>query len=559
MKKILQYIFLLFASTVLSDITVPSTCSKDNSCGNAISAAYCKCGTSCTILLDKGAIYNVIPPTNGDAITPKCSIQNITLDGQGATIMFNGVSSLFYFSYGTIKGLTIKNLIIDMPRDHYTLGEVVSSTSASTTFRVDTTRWPGGYSWTNRVLALYGVDLVNNRPGSAGSIDNYGTWTATWTNLDNRTASVVVNKQSQYMKTGDRVILRHAIYGQDAFTFYGPGCDDIVLQDIIIYSFPGFGVFARSITNFTAIRVKIIKKSGKPFSIAADGIHLDNTRGGSVLIDNCILEGQGDDGININSHFYEIRNISPDRKTFTVYRKGKSASSTNSLSGDVMTFYKRENYDILGTAIVASNTKAVITLRSALPAAVTNYDATINMNQQPSRTIIRNTVFRANRARGAKLSTPNLIVTGCTFDHTSGPAVIIKNDCADWYEGAFPTSNWTVTNSTFIGNAYGSWQPNNAIQIYAQVPVMKNSLPTSTVQPLINKQVFGGITISNNIVKRESEIYGINVANVKGLTITNNVISNTTMITTPPIRLIYNTQTTISGNKCGTSPGVACN
>jgi len=79
---------------------------------------------------------------------------------------------------------------------------------------------------------------------------------------------------------------------------------------------------------------------------------LDNTRGGFVIIDNCIFEGQGDDGVNINSHFYEIRNITPDRKTFTVYRKGSTASSTNSLPGDVITFYKRSNYDILGTIFV---------------------------------------------------------------------------------------------------------------------------------------------------------------------------------------------------------------
>lgn len=534
-------------------ITVFSACSNNNTCGDAIATAYCKCQSlyPCTIQLDIKSLYTITPLPNTDAIYPKCNIKDVTLDGRGSTIMFNGIASLFYFSYGTIKGITIKNLIIDMPRDHYTLGQVIGATTSSTTFKVDTTKWPDGYVWTNKVLALYGVDLNNNRMGSSGSIDNYGSWTAVWTKLGNTTSSVVVNKASQYMKNGNWVILRHAIYNQDAFTFYGPGCDDIVLQDITIYSFPGFGIFGRGIKNFKAERVKIMKKSGKPFSIAADGIHLDNTRGGSIIINDCIFEGQGDDGININSHFYEIRNISPDRKTFTVYRKGSLASSTNSLPGDIMTFYKRNNFDILGTGIVASNNKTVITLTSPLPSTVQNYDATINLNQKPDYTIIKNTIFRTNRARGGKLSTSNLLVTGCVFDHTSEPGIVIKNDCVDWYEGSFP-SNWTITNNSFIGNAQGSWQPNSAILIYAQVPIMNGAMPTKNVQPLINSQVFNGINITNNIIIRETPIYGINVANIKKLNIIGNfIISNST--TPLAINLLYNQDVITSENKCGSS------
>lgn len=534
------------ALRAIGSVVVPASCSNDNSCGSAIATAYCRCSSysSCTILLEKNGIYTITPTT--DAINPKCSINNVVLDGQGATIMMNGIHSLFYFNYGTIKGLTIKNLVIDMPRDHYTLGQVVGSTASSTTFRVDTTKWPGGYPWTNQVQALYGVDLVRNRMGTAGAVDNYGSWNAVWTNTNSTSASVVVNKASQYMKTGDWVILRHAIYGQDAFTLYGPGCDDVVLQDITIYSFPGFGVFGRGIKNFAAIRFKIIKKKGKPFSIAADGIHLDNMRGGVVRIDNCIFEGQGDDGLNVNSHFYELRNISPDRRTFTVYRKGRSATSTNSLPGDVMTFYKRSNDQILGTGVVATNNKAVITLTAPLPSGVQNYDAAINLNQQPANTLVRNTIFRANRARGAKLSASNVLVVGSTFDHTSGPGIIIENDCVEWYEGAFPTSNWTVNNNTFIGNAQGSWQPNTAIHIFAQVPVMSGNTPTSAVQPLLNAQVFGGIRITNNIIRRESAIYGIDVANVNGLTITGNTITNNSV---QAIRSVSNINTVISGNR----------
>ena len=539
----IRYLVLSLLCASATAAAVSSRCSLDNTCGGAIAAAFCSCRGPCTIELETNATYTIRPSYGSDAIKPACSVQNVVLDGRGSTILFDGIGGLFYFSHGTISDLTIRNLTIDMPRDHYTLGQVVGSSASTTTFRVDTRVWPGDRPWTTTVLALYGVDRVNNRMGSRGSVDNYGSWTAKWTASNATTASVVVNKKSQYMKNGDWVVLRHAIYDQDAFAFYGPGVRNVVLQDITIYSFPGFGVFGRGMTNFRAVRVRIMRKPGRPFSIAADGIHLDNTRGGSVVIEDCVFDGQGDDGININSHFYEIRGISADRRTFSVYRKGRTASSTNSLPRDRFVFYKRANFDSLGTATVASNKGAVITLADPLPPNVRNYDAAINLNQQPSTTTIRSSVFRANRARGAKLSTPNLSVSGCTFDHTSGPGVVIKNDCADWYEGAFPTSNWTLTNNRFIGNAQGSWQPNSTILIFAQVPVMNGDVPTPTIRPLTDKQVFGGITITNNVISTESPVYAIDASNVNGLVIRNNTLS------TAPLRLTFNTNVQTSNNK----------
>jgi len=135
-------------------------------------------------------------------------------------------------------------------------------------------------------------------------------------------------------------------------------------------------------------------------SIAEDGAHLQNSRGGALLIDGCTFEGQGDDGINTPTMYEVVATLAPDRLSLTVGEQGNPYSP-----GDPAHFFNRSSLLPLGTAVVAAvgANGTTFLVSPGAPEGVATNALVINGAQFPESLTVTDNIFRSSWGHGAKL------------------------------------------------------------------------------------------------------------------------------------------------------------
>merc|ERR1712224_831416 len=116
------------------------------------------------------------------------------------------------------------------------------------------------------------------------------------------------------------MILRHQVYSLNGIS--GNELDHLVVEDVTLFSMPGMGVICSRCKHVTMQRTHVLKRDWahtsthltgrRPMSITADGAHFTSSRGGNVKLSGCTFEGQGDDGVNMPSRYWSMRQIAPD-------------------------------------------------------------------------------------------------------------------------------------------------------------------------------------------------------------------------------------------------------
>ncbi len=103
---------------------------------------------------------------------------------------------------------------------------------------------------------------------------------------------------------GERVLVRHYTTEGDAIDILHGR--DVALENVTIYSSPGFGIAVlQGSSGFAISHSKITRAPGRLISTAADAVHIDNMAG-DVLIEDNTFAYQGDDGLNVNATLFSI-------------------------------------------------------------------------------------------------------------------------------------------------------------------------------------------------------------------------------------------------------------
>jgi hypothetical protein len=318
---------------------------------------------------------------------------------------------------------------------------------------------------------------------------------------------------------GMTIVVRHQVYAYNAFNFQN--CINVAVKDVVLYATAGMGVYADLTTDLSLVGLRTERRRGsdgsaRPMSINADGIHVCNSLGGTVLVDSCVLEGQGDDGLNVNTPFARITAVNATTTasgSATILYLTSTTPTAYSLFpvSSLIDFYdgrtllplnhqSNRSSPLDWVRVVAQNADDdSITVMPAVEsslAASLMYALVSNAAGVAQSTYVRNTTFRNNRARGALVKQPNALVENCTFEGMTSPAIITNVDGCFWMEGR-PVFNWTVRNS--VVRNVDLWGPFNWIQAQAQVPVFDpaTGIPTTTCVPASAVGVFRDITIDN--------------------------------------------------------------
>lgn len=330
----------------------------------------------------------------------------------------------------------------------------------------------------------------------------------------------------KFLKIGEFVLIRHTGYGPNVMSF--DACAGLTLRDVDIYS-GGMGVSAgnRS-SDITFERFNITYRPGteRLMSVNADGIHL-NKCGGKIIIKDCIINGMGDDCINIHSMFARVSGIDDANKKL-VLEGGKSRSKAAgdmrvmypgyAIPGDVLVFYDVATMQKKGTAIVKSYTmrdKEAEVVLDEVPVGLKAEDLVDNLAYLPASVNVTGSKFGRNRARGFLCQVSNVLIEKNEFDHTSSGALWVICDTHFWFESG-PVSNITIRNNRIIGCNKGETFREGAIVIFCEHKGWQQYGPAG---------IHKNITIENNTIE-DTDASGIFVCSAENVNVLRNTFKN---------------------------------
>lgn len=447
-------------------------------------------------------------PKDSMAVFSFHNLEGIRIEGRGAELLVSGETGVFHFE--SCRGVEIEGIAIDWPRPPFSVGLVTAAGDRHFDVAVEPDYPVAGGE---PVQAFMEYDPATRLP-VRGGLDVYGA--VERTELVSPQLLRVHLKQAVPVAVGRLVVLRHRVYGFQAFTF--SRCSEVLVQDVTVFTTPGMGVVAAVCENVTLRRFQVLKRPGshRPMSATADGAHFGGCKG-TVLLEDCLFEGMGDDGANVKSGLYLSVRKRVDDHTVLASHNLKMVDLPD--AGDVMEI---SHVDTLVPFASRKVRQAVlepgeehlhrVTFEEGLPADLREGDVLGNASRAPALQIRRCTV-RANRARGVLCQTRNAVIEDCTFENCTSAGVLVLTEVVHFFE-SIGTRNVVVRNNLFKNCNYGAASAEGSLCALAYLKDF-----VRPPKPGVHRDV---VFENNRIIGTdESAIFA---AGVDGLTIRNNVI-----------------------------------
>ncbi|MCC6484510.1 MAG: right-handed parallel beta-helix repeat-containing protein [Armatimonadetes bacterium] len=386
-------------------------------------------------------------------------IRNLTIEGNGSELRFEGLNSCFYFA--DCSGITVKNLCIDWERPPFSVGEVIAV--GDRTFDV-----------------RFGPDYPVKGGEPVQAFMDWDPQTKTYVRhgldvyLADKKAELispqvlrVFTSDPVSIKVGHYAVLRHQVYGYNAFVF--DHCAEVLAQNINVYACPGMGLVSNLSANVTLDNFNVLPRpgSGRLMSATADATHFAGGKG-FVHIQNCTFDGMGDDAVNIKSGLYlSVEQIVDDHTVLAQHNLKFPAPPD---PGSVIEISRRDVLIPYTTRVVRASSLEEggmhrISFEAKLPASLKPGDVLANSSIAPS-VHIKNVNVRNNRARGFLIQTRNALIEDCQFKDVTSGGVWVMTETVYFFE-AIGTRDITVRRCAFDNCNYGGPLGEGVLSCYA--------------------------------------------------------------------------------------------
>ena len=462
--------------------------------------------------------------------------RGLTLDGNGATLIFHGLMNPFRLVDS--RQIEVRNLSIDWERPFITQGTIRSVTDEYVDLAIDRQHYPyvieDGRAWFTGEDWKRGVDGYNLLYDAATREILYKTRdNALGIDFNKRAEEIApgvirfFGKPKIKPPLGTIIGLNHGRYIVNGFDVNR--CADVTLRDIRAYHVLSHGVVALRTENLTLNAFNIVANEAKDrvFSAVADGFHLVHCRG-VVTIENCAHTGLGDDFLNIHGRNCVVHKRIDDQ-TVLVDR----AECTD--AGDEVWLLRKNESQRREVCRVAA-IKPVqlenkrwgyeVAFTEALPTDFREGDFFENKTWNARLIFRHNKVLRRHRARGILVSTPESAVIEKNLFSTAGTAILIEGDTDFWFESG-AIRDLVIRDNVFENclssgsETGGKWEWGEAI-----ITITPSHRPNSvTCEPYHRN-----IRIEGNTFKT-FDIPLVRARSVRGLVFRDNTIEHTTAFT----------------------------
>ena len=420
--------------------------------------------------------------------------KNITIDGNGATLMLHGIMTPLLLD--ACENVTLKNLTIDYCRPTMSEYFVKKNDGKTAIIKLNeeclyTIRdgklyfqgelgadkqalWEIPYKG-DRILSMYYdpktgyVRFLKNSEGerfpSLPSIREIKE-------LEKGRLHIVWERENAFAPEGTIIQTRDVTRFQLGALFQY--CKNIRLENVAIRAMHGFGLLSQYCENVLFDGVDCTPKKGRTIASNADFFHFSGCKG-IVRIENCKAAGAHDDFINVHGTHLRVIEKNDNEKSIVV-------RFVNTSTWGFKAFFEKDKIEFIkwDTLLPYAKRKVIsvealndtdikLYLNKVAPTVELNKDVVENSTWTP-KVKIQSNYFGPSMGRGILCTTQKKIrIKNNVFYKNGGMVLSIEDDCNFWFESGY-TKNVAFKNNKVIDCGYGTGgTPIQVIHVAPQV------------------------------------------------------------------------------------------
>ena len=391
--------------------------------------------------------------------------QNLEIDGQGSSFMFDGFVSPFLLANS--KNISFKNFSIDFNRTFHSEGKIVGAYKDSLDISFSK-EYP--YLVDNNKLLFTGHEIVGKDNSGGPKRLIYPFWhllefeaTKREPDPEGRDYLNVQNMQVKELEPGTVRIffpdLRGTVGNTMIFNatdrlspaFTVSDSESINFKNVTIHHAGGVGILGQRSKDILIDSIKVIASPGRMVSTTADATHFVNCRG-KITLQNSIFESMMDDATNIHGIYVKITDIfSPTEVLVKLihYQQFGFDFLKPDVEVEIANAESLNTYENIKVKSATRLNKEYTRVTFSKPiAAEVKVGDVIAYSQEYPEVLMKKCRVLKNRARGILLGSRGKILIEDNYFHTQAPAINLEGDGRFWFEQA-GVRDLTIRNNVF--------------------------------------------------------------------------------------------------------------
>ena len=381
--------------------------------------------------------------------------RNITIDGNGATLLVHGKMTPLLFN--NCENITVKNLTIDYACPTMAEFRVLSNENGTCVIKInkdclyrieeDNLIWQGendligvpywedSYIGNRRHIKLIDPKTDIPRDFRRAELDFEAI-----EDLGNNQLKITLVKKDADFPVGAVFQTRNIVRDQTGSLFQR--CKNLSFENLRVKFMHGLGMVSQYCENVTYKNCDLTPADHRTITSTADFFQFSGCKG-DIVIENCKANGAHDDYINVHGTHLRIVEADYENKSIIVrFMHDESWGFQAFEAGDELEFIKWNNLQPYAETKVISykklnDTDILIHLDRALPEIEIGKDVVENATWTPNL-YVRGCDFGRTSGRGILCTTRGeVIIENNSFYKLWGPALLMEDDCNFWFESGY--------------------------------------------------------------------------------------------------------------------------
>ncbi len=434
--------------------------------------------------------------------------KNVTIDGNGATILIHGKMTPLLFN--ECENVTVKNLVIDYACPTMTEFKILSNNGGECEIEIN---HDCRFKVKKNSLVWQGEDGLDGKPYWESKHIGKGRYFKLYDpeaemcrdfrKLDleftkviktgEHTLKVTLKNKEAFFPVGHIMQTRSIV--RDQTGSYFQRCRNLTFENLRVKFMHGLGIVSQFCDTVTFRNCDFTPADHRTAASTADFFQFSGCKG-KLTVENCKANGAHDDYINVHgTHLRIIRRNKRENSITVRFMHAETWGFQAFEKGDVLDFIKWDTLIPYSSARVVeykrlNDTDIKLFIDKKLPDIKLKKDVVENATWTPDL-YVRNCDFGPTSGRGILCTTRGeVIIENNRFRNLWGPALLIEDDCNFWFESGY-TNEIIFRNNVIINCDYAKmWQ--GAPTIRYTPKVMDESS---------EEFVHGKLTLVNNVFR----------------------------------------------------------
>lgn len=413
--------------------------------------------------------------------------KNITVDGNGASVVIHGKMTAFLFS--RCENITVKNLIVDYAVPTMAEFEILENDGGVLTIRINpdilfriegnTLVWHGETGadgrpyWEDPSNGPYRLTRLYD-PATELLSPYLGPKTFTFASverLDERTLRCTLEDKDLPLPKGRIAQSRNIVRDQVGGMF--ERCRNLSFENLRVRFMHGLGMVCQFCDTVTYKNCDFTPGEGRTIASTADFFHFSGCRG-LLEISGCRARGAQDDFVNVHGTHLRIMECDRAEKTMLMrFCHDESWGFQAFEAGDRLEFIRRDTLIPYGETTVTGYEKIsptdILIHVTDVPDGIAPGRDVVENASWTSDVHIADCTFGPSAGRGVLCTTRGkVVIENNLFDRNIGAALVVEDDCNFWFESGY-TRDITFRNNTVVYCNYGKHCEAAAVQFTPKV------------------------------------------------------------------------------------------